>query len=521
MSQQALVDLQLEINEAIRLLNNKIVALGESMASLAYLPLAGGTMDASAPVNFNSGALSNVNSMSVKDNAWVGLGSGAGRIEFDDQTKDEINFLNCRIGVGTSTPATTAAVDLSGMTAERYLVYSDRTLASRLGNTAPLYIDEELTWSGGPLGGAGSAGIVLNLTASRSITTGSGIDLVNAFNGRAVRTSTEALTKNAATYGLYYSATDTAGYSGSGNIATITSGIFIGSTRDGQYTMTNKNASVAVTGIDVGVVDTATYNIGTGIPTTTTYGTKVAVTWNPTQTAAGTLNAKVYGVYADVDCSGTSWGTSDVLLGVAGYFDVSATQDLTDTIIGLDVNITTTYAPSVSVGIDLDATGSADRGIAIDGFGTGLDINLAANSGVIGIDMDGTSGYGKGITINAILSAIEITVPNDANGTAMKITEAGANCYIAIEVSGFGWALKCTNGGGVWIDGSSLLIENSGTDALKIDDAGLDASGADAFMPPTGIEASFAGGCGLVWATDISKLMFKIGAATHYFSPDP
>ena len=37
-------------------------------------------------------------------NQWLGLGAGAGRIEFDDQTTDEINFLDTNIGIGTSTP---------------------------------------------------------------------------------------------------------------------------------------------------------------------------------------------------------------------------------------------------------------------------------------------------------------------------------------------------------------------------------------------------------------------------------
>ena len=37
-------------------------------------------------------------------NQWLGLGASAGRIDFDDQTTDEINFLDTNIGIGTSTP---------------------------------------------------------------------------------------------------------------------------------------------------------------------------------------------------------------------------------------------------------------------------------------------------------------------------------------------------------------------------------------------------------------------------------
>jgi hypothetical protein len=43
--------------------------------------------------------------ITVTDNDWIGLGAAAGRIEFDDQTTDELNILNAHIGIGTSTPA--------------------------------------------------------------------------------------------------------------------------------------------------------------------------------------------------------------------------------------------------------------------------------------------------------------------------------------------------------------------------------------------------------------------------------
>lgn len=38
------------------------------------------------------------------DDDWLGLGASAGRIEFDDQTTDEVNILNANVGIGTSTP---------------------------------------------------------------------------------------------------------------------------------------------------------------------------------------------------------------------------------------------------------------------------------------------------------------------------------------------------------------------------------------------------------------------------------
>lgn len=47
----------------------------------------------------------------MADNAWIGLGSGAGRIEFDDQATDEINILNAVLGIGTSTPNSAYSID--------------------------------------------------------------------------------------------------------------------------------------------------------------------------------------------------------------------------------------------------------------------------------------------------------------------------------------------------------------------------------------------------------------------------
>ena len=41
----------------------------------------------------------------MADNKWIGLGAAKGRIEFDNQATDEINFLDCNVGIGTETPA--------------------------------------------------------------------------------------------------------------------------------------------------------------------------------------------------------------------------------------------------------------------------------------------------------------------------------------------------------------------------------------------------------------------------------
>ena len=49
-------------------------------------------------------------SLTVTDDDWIGLGAAAGRIQFDDQTTDEINILSAVVGLGTETPDTTLQV---------------------------------------------------------------------------------------------------------------------------------------------------------------------------------------------------------------------------------------------------------------------------------------------------------------------------------------------------------------------------------------------------------------------------
>ena len=50
----------------------------------------------------------------IADDNYIGLGDSAGRIVFDDQATDEINFLSCVVGIGTSTPSANADLTLEG-----------------------------------------------------------------------------------------------------------------------------------------------------------------------------------------------------------------------------------------------------------------------------------------------------------------------------------------------------------------------------------------------------------------------
>jgi hypothetical protein len=60
------------------------------------------------------GNASDIPYISFPSDTWIGLGSTSGRIEFDNQTTDEINFLNCVVGIGTSTPTGNADLTLEG-----------------------------------------------------------------------------------------------------------------------------------------------------------------------------------------------------------------------------------------------------------------------------------------------------------------------------------------------------------------------------------------------------------------------
>ena len=60
-----------------------------------------GTGDITAVGSMASGS---VFSGTSADDQWLGLGASAGRIEFDNQTTDEVNILNANVGIGSSTP---------------------------------------------------------------------------------------------------------------------------------------------------------------------------------------------------------------------------------------------------------------------------------------------------------------------------------------------------------------------------------------------------------------------------------
>ena len=63
---------------------------------------------------FGVGATAGANdAITLPDNGWVGLGASAGRVEFDNQTVDEVNILDAYVGINTSTPTARVFIDAS------------------------------------------------------------------------------------------------------------------------------------------------------------------------------------------------------------------------------------------------------------------------------------------------------------------------------------------------------------------------------------------------------------------------
>ncbi|PIY17484.1 hypothetical protein CO112_00865 [Candidatus Dojkabacteria bacterium CG_4_9_14_3_um_filter_150_Dojkabacteria_WS6_41_13] len=111
-------------------------------------------------------------------NQWLGLGAGAGRVEFDDQTTDEINFLDANIGIGTSTPQHKLDVNGNiGLAASGYLNFgaTDSSTGYGFRDNAGImeYKDSTGTWTAlNSLGGGGGASVVASVTTVQTRTQG-------------------------------------------------------------------------------------------------------------------------------------------------------------------------------------------------------------------------------------------------------------------------------------------------------------------------------------------------------------
>ncbi len=127
---------------------------GHSGTRIAYLDTSGNlTINGS----FTSAGTSFSSNITMADDTWIGLGAGAGRMEFDDQATDELNILTARLGLGTSTPA--SLLDVGGGTAGSVDGTSDILVADDVEIDDDLFVDDDVTIAGG----------AINLTAATNI----------------------------------------------------------------------------------------------------------------------------------------------------------------------------------------------------------------------------------------------------------------------------------------------------------------------------------------------------------------
>lgn len=126
---------------------------------LGWTSVAGGTGDITDVGSMTSGIAFGD---STADDDWLGLGSGAGRITFDDQAIDEITFDNAFVGIGTTAPGSTLDI----------LSYSG----------TPASFNTGMSLQGGQYGSSGSYNSFALLFASATAeATGGGISEAFAF----------------------------------------------------------------------------------------------------------------------------------------------------------------------------------------------------------------------------------------------------------------------------------------------------------------------------------------------------
>ena len=75
----------------------------------------------------------------VADDHYIGLGDAAGRIEFDDQATDEINFLDCNVGINDSSPKYRLDVNGTGRFTGAVELDSSLTLSNATLDTTTSY----------------------------------------------------------------------------------------------------------------------------------------------------------------------------------------------------------------------------------------------------------------------------------------------------------------------------------------------------------------------------------------------
>ena len=163
---------------------------------------------------------------STADDDWLGLGGSAGRIEFDDQATDEINFLDAYVGIGTSAPSATldvvGSIELNATT----LTLDDSNLSSAITLT-----DSDISFD------SGDTALVDAINAAYAAGSGSGGGVWTDAGSYMYATNNEVLGNSAS--------------DGSNKLAGLyladSSPLVLGSTNDVTYSFDNSTGFLNVT----------------------------------------------------------------------------------------------------------------------------------------------------------------------------------------------------------------------------------------------------------------------------------
>ncbi len=187
----------------------------------------------------------------------------AGRIEFDDQAIDEINFLNARVGIGTSTPLTTldvagtgrfmATIDVPDNTgaALQYLNYTN--ISDNVGATATQLIGLDLQGTVNAAGAGGTQETIGIFVRPLNGSPGAGTQ-----NNYGIRIDNQGLAGSENAYGLYVNAQT----GSSNNYAAVFSGGNVGigtATPAAKLSIETTASTVALNTFD-GTVTTNIFN---------------------------------------------------------------------------------------------------------------------------------------------------------------------------------------------------------------------------------------------------------------------
>lgn len=309
-----------------------------------------------------SDAITASSTITMADNQWIGLGASAGYIEFDDQSTDEINFVNANVGIGTSVPV--GLLDVAGA------IYGNNT-----SNYLDLYTSGNVN-----LFSRGSMAFRFDSDNNQSDRTLS----ISHDTGTAIVSMTELglWTINPVTTGTVFDFTLATEWT----TGTIINGAYASSTtQTGDITGLKFDFDTNLTGAadsDITGTDIVTNVLTqTGAVTTTYIGYNISAAGALTQnTAAGTINWRGANITLPVITQTTGTVAADglrVLIPASGAIVTAGTMN------GINVVAPTTSGPAAGTlnGVNIGALTSAGSGAeyAVN-IGAGWDTDINATT---------------------------------------------------------------------------------------------------------------------------------------------